>query len=813
MSSMADAWVGAELAARYQVTAELGAGGMGSVYRAFDSHLDVDVVIKVPHPFLLRDPAAAARFAQEARSLVKLAHPHVVSVIDVGQHDGHPFVVMQFLAGGSLEDRCPKDQEGRPLPIAPDRLDAWLSDIAAALDFMHGQGYVHRDIKPGNILFDEHGHAFLSDFGIAKALDQDTGTMSAGLTGTGMVLGTPQYMAPELVMGKPFDGRIDQYALAVMIFQLTAGRLPFEADSPTAILVKHSTEPAPALKAIVPGYPAGAAAAIARGLLKDPAQRFATCQEFVEAFFQGRQAGGPGLAAVSVPRKSRGEAGRVPCPKCHKTLRLKPQVRGRKVHCPSCSSRVHVSDDLTELTLLGEKGQAELSTAAKLPSGWQKATMEIGAQQIDTKLSPQQKNEDPRPPRALPIGSPPAAPPRTEPMRGVAPEPMRTLVARGAAAPSGRWKMIAAAAGAAAAILLVGLALTFFLKDTDGGPVPNPNPEVVQNDEPGVIAEGTGKDRLIPRASNSGPPPQDAGQRTSTPTKPQDAALRQPDSQPIRPAPSFGNQRGPTSRPDPLRLNDRRDAPPLVKSRRTTSRPAPLPQAPSGPPEFKQLELPSGAVLSSRDLEFDTQMIERLQKESEKEERVFSFTDSTGAMIIFEHDTKYVDGLAVKIDEDGALRLAVHMKKNLLSGKLHAWNEKAEMQLYAEYKNHKLEGLSCWLEQERPVLIQRYHYGKLLETCQVQYDPNAETFQPKEASEAAGAQLKTALDEAQEQARGIKIEINKLKKELKKKNFRQGGPRRAAERRARIRAWQQRDNARRNSERKSAERARNQLTP
>src|SRR5437660_2380650 len=162
-------WIGLTLAhGRFQVAAKLGEGGMGYVFKARDLHLDCEVVIKVPRRAMLEDAEFSGRFAREIRSLVRLVHPHIVKVLDVGEHESMPFAVMQFLSGGSLRERqCPGGDD-RPQPISPAELTSWLPPIAAALDFIHAQGYIHRDVKPDNILFDAHGHVYLSDFGVAK---------------------------------------------------------------------------------------------------------------------------------------------------------------------------------------------------------------------------------------------------------------------------------------------------------------------------------------------------------------------------------------------------------------------------------------------------------------------------------------------------------------------------------------------------------------------------------------------------------------------------------------------------------------------
>ena len=153
-------WIGRELASgRYRVDSLLGEGGMGAVFRAWDKNLSTEVVIKVPHASMLQDAEFAARFAREIRSLVKLSHPHIVKISDVGEQDGLPFAVMQFLPGGSLEDRQKIGPNGEVRALPPDSLKTWLPSIAETLDFVHSQGYIHRDIKPANILFDAHGHA------------------------------------------------------------------------------------------------------------------------------------------------------------------------------------------------------------------------------------------------------------------------------------------------------------------------------------------------------------------------------------------------------------------------------------------------------------------------------------------------------------------------------------------------------------------------------------------------------------------------------------------------------------------------------
>jgi len=196
---------------RYRVVAPLGAGGMGAVYLARDQRLERKVVVKVPHPSLLADEKFRARFALEVRSLVDLSHPHIVKVSDAGEIDGVPYVVIEFHGGGSLSDRLSDE------PMHPGEVLAWLTDVARALDHIHQKGVIHRDVKRGNLLFDERGNAFLSDFGISKALRQP----APGLTVTGASPGSPGYIPPE-AQGLEIDGRYDQFSLAAVVFRQAA---------------------------------------------------------------------------------------------------------------------------------------------------------------------------------------------------------------------------------------------------------------------------------------------------------------------------------------------------------------------------------------------------------------------------------------------------------------------------------------------------------------------------------------------------------------------------------------------------------------
>jgi len=186
--------------------------------------------------------------------------------------------------------------------VPPASLFDWLADVAATLDFIHGQGYVHRDVKPDNILFDLHGNAYLSDFGIAKVLSHpDAGSRSAPLTATGALVGTPRYMAPELVEERPYDGRVDQYALAVTAHEVLSGRVPFDHPHRAAILAAQTAEELPPLHEVVPALPTAVSAAVHKSLAKDPAQRYPDCRSFADAVLAVLEDAGVGKIRVTVP--------------------------------------------------------------------------------------------------------------------------------------------------------------------------------------------------------------------------------------------------------------------------------------------------------------------------------------------------------------------------------------------------------------------------------------------------------------------------------------------------------------------------------
>jgi serine/threonine-protein kinase len=253
----------------YQIAEEIGRGGMGTVYRAYQTSLNRWVALKVLSPVLAQNDEFFQRFKQEALATAALDHPNIVHVYDAGEEQGIHFIAMEYIGGGNLLTRLKK--VGAPLSTVESV--SIVAQIAMALDFAHRNKIVHRDVKPSNILLDPEGRAVLSDLGIAHALE---GTR---LTQTGTTMGTPEYMSPEQAQGKPLDGRADLYSLGIVLFEMLTGRVPFQTDSPLATMYKHIHEPPPDLQKINQKLPAKLSRAIKRALAKDPEQRFASGQQ------------------------------------------------------------------------------------------------------------------------------------------------------------------------------------------------------------------------------------------------------------------------------------------------------------------------------------------------------------------------------------------------------------------------------------------------------------------------------------------------------------------------------------------------------
>src|SRR5258706_6745848 len=256
----------------YELVEEVGHGGMATVFRAFQPNVDRFVAVKVIHRSVSLDSKSLDRFTREARLVARLEHPHILPVYDYNGLSDPPYIVMRYLPTGTLKDILERAQ--LPFP----EVGYLMSQIGSALDYAHRQGVVHRDIKPSNIMVDADGNAFLTDFGIARIVE---GT--EGLTASGMAIGTPGYMAPEQGLGVPIDGRADIYALGVMLFEMLAGKVPYSAETPMAIILKHINDPIPDIIAVNPNLPRAVNNVTQKAMAKSPDERYATATEMARA--------------------------------------------------------------------------------------------------------------------------------------------------------------------------------------------------------------------------------------------------------------------------------------------------------------------------------------------------------------------------------------------------------------------------------------------------------------------------------------------------------------------------------------------------
>ena len=262
---------------RYRDVRLIAHGGMGDIYRATDQELGRDVAVKVLSDRFAADESSRGRFRREALAAARLSGtPNIVTIFDVGEHRGRPLIVMEYLPGGSLEQRLSGGK-----PCAPRQALDWLEEAAAALDVAHAAGIVHRDVKPGNLLVDGHGHLQVADFGIASAVGLDSFTQA------GTILGTAGYLSPEQAKGERATAASDLYGLAVVAWELLTGHRPFESSSPTAEATAHANAPVPSVHAVNRSLPRAYDAIFMRALAKDPAARYPTAAELVGALRRG----------------------------------------------------------------------------------------------------------------------------------------------------------------------------------------------------------------------------------------------------------------------------------------------------------------------------------------------------------------------------------------------------------------------------------------------------------------------------------------------------------------------------------------------
>ena len=262
--------IGTLISERYRLEEKIGSGGMSSVYRAFDPMLERWVAIKLMHRDISDDPDQLERFRREARAVAQLNHPHVVTVIDAGEDEGAPYIVFEYVEGETLKERIRR--LGR-LPVS--EAVAYAIEIGRALESAHANRLVHRDVKPQNVLIDGDGRAKVTDFGIARSLE------AQGLTATGRVLGTTDYVSPEQALGQEVTGQSDIYSLGIVLYEMLTGETPFHADTQVAVAMKHVRDPLPDVQRRRPEISAALAAAVERSTAKETQNRYPTVNQMV----------------------------------------------------------------------------------------------------------------------------------------------------------------------------------------------------------------------------------------------------------------------------------------------------------------------------------------------------------------------------------------------------------------------------------------------------------------------------------------------------------------------------------------------------
>jgi eukaryotic-like serine/threonine-protein kinase len=288
--------IGTLLSDRFRLEEKIGSGGMSTVYRAFDETLERWVAIKLMHREISSDSDQLERFRREARAVASLNHPHVVTVIDFGEDDDHPYIVLEYVEGENLKDRLRR--LGRlPVPEAV----AYAIEIGRALECAHSNKLVHRDVKPQNVLIDSEGRAKVTDFGIARSLEAE------GLTATGRVLGTTDYVAPEQALGEPTTAQSDVYSLGICLFEMLTGDVPFKADTQVGVAMKHVKDPLPDIRMRRPEISAALASVVETACSKETANRYESAVELVHDLEQtlvieASRAGGATGEATTVLR-------------------------------------------------------------------------------------------------------------------------------------------------------------------------------------------------------------------------------------------------------------------------------------------------------------------------------------------------------------------------------------------------------------------------------------------------------------------------------------------------------------------------------
>jgi serine/threonine protein kinase len=387
---------------KYRVERMVGKGGMGAVFLAHDLTLEREVAIKVLPPDISMDEHIVKRFQQEAKTAAKLDHTNIIPIYRVESEGGLNYFVMKYIAGTSLEEVLDQKQ-----PLTIDYIQRVLWEAACALGHAHQRGVVHRDVKPANIMFDHDGRVMLTDFGISKALQA-----ASGFTGTGMIIGTPHYMAPEQAKGGTVDGRADEYSLGVVGYRMITGELPYTGDSVHTILYKHIFEEVPSAGAKRSDAPQFLTAAISRSLSKEPDQRFATMEEFATAVWPEQP--------VAVPRGTATKSGRRPPPRPRTATADAPTEVTNAPTTPIPRADMKIPAEKKKRSSVGMVVGALVVVAAGL-GGY----LALGRKAEPPPAPPPQASLPPAPPPvAVPVATPPPAPRRgSDTRRQTAPPP------------------------------------------------------------------------------------------------------------------------------------------------------------------------------------------------------------------------------------------------------------------------------------------------------------------------------------------------------------------------------------------------------
>jgi len=290
----------------YTIIGPLGEGGMASVYKAHQPAVNRDVALKILGRHFMQDPEFITRFKHEAWVVAQFQHPHILPVFDFGETDGYTYLVMPLIKGGQLSDLM----TGEPMRL--DMVDRVIRQICDALDYAHSKGVIHRDIKPSNILVDERLNCLVSDFGIARMTEGTT-----KLTATGAVVGTPTYMSPEQAAGETVGPQSDFYSLGIMLYEMVAGRVPFKAETPFAIALKHLSAPMPVPSTFNPRLGPAIEAVVLKAVARSPTERYASGEEFANAL----------SAAVRETQAIQGQATVALAPEVAPTVAIAPNAR------------------------------------------------------------------------------------------------------------------------------------------------------------------------------------------------------------------------------------------------------------------------------------------------------------------------------------------------------------------------------------------------------------------------------------------------------------------------------------------------------